>query len=32
MLFKPYKPIYSCGKQLPLTPGVIPERQEELGK
>ncbi|MCO0599097.1 DUF445 family protein [Peribacillus butanolivorans] len=30
MLFRPYKPIYFFGKQLPLTPGLIPKRQDEL--
>ncbi|KRF55264.1 hypothetical protein ASG99_11115 [Bacillus sp. Soil768D1] len=30
MLFRPYKPIYIFGKQLPLTPGLIPKRQDEL--
>lgn len=24
MLFRPYKPIHIYGKQLPLTPGLIP--------
>ncbi|USK66210.1 DUF445 domain-containing protein [Peribacillus frigoritolerans] len=32
MLFRPYKPIHIFGKQLPLTPGLIPKRQEELAK
>ncbi|WP_185147870.1 DUF445 domain-containing protein [Peribacillus simplex] len=32
MLFRPYKPIYIFGKQLPLTPGLIPKRQDELAK
>ncbi|MBO1000601.1 DUF445 family protein [Bacillus sp. SD075] len=32
MLFRPYKPICIFGKQLPLTPGVIPKRQGELAK
>lgn len=30
MLFRPYKPIYIWGKQLPFTPGLIPKRREEL--
>ncbi|MFF5811962.1 DUF445 domain-containing protein [Peribacillus butanolivorans] len=30
MLFRPYKPIYIFGKKLPLTPGLIPKRQDEL--
>ncbi|MGE7767964.1 DUF445 domain-containing protein [Peribacillus sp. NPDC096540] len=32
MLFRPYKPIYIFGKQLPLTPGLIPKRQDELAR
>lgn len=32
MLFRPYKPIYIFGKQVPLTPGLIPKRQDELAK
>lgn len=32
MLFRPYKPIHILGKQLPLTPGLIPKRQDELAK
>ncbi|MEA3575695.1 DUF445 domain-containing protein [Peribacillus frigoritolerans] len=32
MLFRPYKPIHIFGKQLPLTPGLIPKRQDELAK
>ncbi|WHY57769.1 hypothetical protein QNH43_05640 [Peribacillus simplex] len=32
MLFRPYKPIYSFAKQLPLTAGLIPKLLDELGK
>ncbi|MGE7780781.1 DUF445 domain-containing protein [Peribacillus sp. NPDC097264] len=32
MLFRPYKPIFIFGKQVPLTPGLIPKRQDELAK
>ncbi|KGX92589.1 membrane protein [Pontibacillus halophilus JSM 076056 = DSM 19796] len=32
MLFRPYRPIYLFGKQLPFTPGLIPKRQEELAR
>ncbi len=32
MLFRLYKPIYIFGKQMPLTPGLIPKRQDELAK
>lgn len=32
MLFRPYKPIYSFGEQLSLTPGLIPKRLDELAK
>jgi uncharacterized membrane protein YheB (UPF0754 family) len=32
MLFRLYKPIYIFGKQLPLSPGLIPKRQDELAK
>lgn len=30
MLFKPVKPVYLFGKQLPFTPGLIPKRRDEL--
>lgn len=30
MLFRPLKPIYIWGKQLPFTPGLIPKRREDL--
>jgi uncharacterized membrane protein YheB (UPF0754 family) len=32
MLFRPYKPIYVGGRQLPFTPGLIPSNQEKLAK
>ncbi len=32
MLFRPYRPIYLKGKQLPFTPGLIPRNQERLAK
>ena len=32
MLFRPYRPIYIKGKQLPFTPGLIPRNQERLAK
>ncbi|MFK9116089.1 DUF445 family protein [Peribacillus castrilensis] len=32
MLLRPYKPIHIFGKQLPLTLGLIPKRQDELAK
>ncbi|WP_018924228.1 DUF445 domain-containing protein [Salsuginibacillus kocurii] len=32
MLFRPYEPIYVKGKQLPLTPGLIPKRRKELAE
>lgn len=30
MLFRPYKPIYFYKWRLPLTPGLIPKRREDL--
>lgn len=30
MLFKPLKPKYLFGKQLPFTPGLIPKRKDDL--
>jgi uncharacterized membrane protein YheB (UPF0754 family) len=30
MLFRPHKPMFLFGKQLPLTPGLIPKRRDEL--
>ena len=27
MLFRPYKPYYLFGKQLPFTPGLIPKKK-----
>jgi uncharacterized membrane protein YheB (UPF0754 family) len=32
MLFRPYKPIYLWGRQLPFTPGLIPSNQERLAQ
>ncbi len=32
MLFRPYKPLYVGGKQLPFTPGLIPRNQERLAR
>ncbi|HLO47803.1 MAG TPA: DUF445 family protein [Kamptonema sp.] len=32
MLFRPYRPIYIKGQQLPFTPGLIPRNQERLAK
>jgi len=32
MLFRPYRPIYLFGKQLPFTPGLIPKEQARLAK
>jgi len=32
MLFRPYRPIYVSGRQLPFTPGLIPRNQERLAK
>ncbi|MBA2174582.1 DUF445 family protein [Halobacillus locisalis] len=32
MLFRPYRPIYLGKFKLPLTPGLIPKRQEELAQ
>ena len=32
MLFRPYRPYYIGGKQLPFTPGLIPRNQERLAK
>ncbi|MDY6898990.1 MAG: DUF445 family protein [Cyanobacteriota bacterium] len=32
MLFRPYKPWYIGGKQLPFTPGLIPRNQERLAR
>ena len=32
MLFRPYRPIYISGRQLPFTPGLIPRNQERLAK
>ncbi|XHX80009.1 MAG: DUF445 domain-containing protein [Stenomitos frigidus ULC029] len=32
MLFRPYKPLFVGGRQLPFTPGLIPRNQERLAK
>ncbi len=32
MLFRPYKPIYVAGRQLPFTPGLIPSNQARLAQ
>lgn len=32
MLFRPYRPIYINGQQMPFTPGLIPRNQERLAK
>ncbi|BAY87352.1 hypothetical protein NIES267_68740 [Calothrix parasitica NIES-267] len=32
MLFRPYRPWYIGGKQLPFTPGLIPRNQERLAR
>ncbi|ESA34819.1 membrane protein [Leptolyngbya sp. Heron Island J] len=32
MLFRPYRPIYLFGRQLPFTPGLIPSNQSRLAK
>ncbi|MDF0551826.1 DUF445 family protein [Kamptonema sp. UHCC 0994] len=32
MLFRPYRPIYISGRQMPFTPGLIPRNQERLAK
>ena len=32
MLFRPYRPIYIFGIQLPFTPGLIPKEQARLAK
>ncbi|XFA71794.1 DUF445 family protein [Thermosynechococcaceae cyanobacterium Okahandja] len=32
MLFRPYRPLYLGGKQLPFTPGLIPRNQERLAR
>lgn len=32
MLFRPYRPVFLFGKQLPFTPGLIPKRRDELAK
>jgi len=32
MLFRPYRPYYVGGRQVPFTPGLIPRNQERLAK
>ena len=32
MLFRPYKPVFLFGKQLPFTPGLVPKEQKRLAK
>ncbi len=32
MLFRPYKPKYLFGKQIPLTPGLFPKGQERFAR
>ena len=32
MLFRPYRPIFLFGRQLPFTPGLIPSNQSRLAK
>jgi uncharacterized membrane protein YheB (UPF0754 family) len=32
MLFRPYKPVYLWGRQLPFTPGLIPANQKRLAQ
>ncbi|MBE9069443.1 DUF445 domain-containing protein [Leptolyngbya cf. ectocarpi LEGE 11479] len=32
MLFRPYRPLYLFGQQLPFTPGLIPSNQSRLAK
>jgi uncharacterized membrane protein YheB (UPF0754 family) len=32
MLFRPYRPRYLGGRQIPFTPGLIPRNQERLAK
>ncbi len=32
MLFRPYRPLYLFGRQLPFTPGLIPSNQSRLAK
>ncbi|MBT9315161.1 DUF445 domain-containing protein [Leptothoe spongobia] len=32
MLFRPYRPLYLFGHQLPFTPGLIPSNQSRLAK
>lgn len=32
MMFKPLEPVYVFGKQLPLTPGIIPKNKNRIAK
>ena len=32
MMFKPLEPVYVFGKQLPLTPGIIPKNKTRIAK
>lgn len=32
MLFRPLKPVYIFGKQIPFTPGLIPKEKERIAK
>ena len=32
MMFKPLEPVYVFGKQLPLTPGIIPKNKKRIAK
>jgi len=32
MLFRPYRPVYWFGKQVPLTPGLFPRGQERFAR
>lgn len=32
MLFRPYRPLYLWGRQIPFTPGLIPSNQERLAQ
>lgn len=32
MLFRPYRPLYIGGRQLPFTPGLIPSNQDRLAQ
>jgi uncharacterized membrane protein YheB (UPF0754 family) len=32
MLFRPYEPIFVGGRQLPLTPGLIPQNRHQIAR